>query len=50
MDEKTPDIIVRPQEDGTTLYDVPVENPKVGIEMKLEVNRGKGIESHIEKG
>lgn len=43
-------IIVRPQEDGTTLYDVPVPKPNVLQDLTIIVDRGKGKEIHNEQG
>jgi hypothetical protein len=48
-DQKLPNIRVRPQDDGTTLYDVPVPLPEVRQEVKILVNRGKGDELNIEQ-
>lgn len=44
------DIRVRPQPDGTTLYDVPVPKPNVIQDLIIVVNRGKGEEEHKEQG
>lgn len=44
------DIRVRPQEDGTTLYDIPIPKPEIGQTIKIVVNRGKGNEEHTEQG
>ncbi len=46
---KIPDVIVRPQADGTTLIDVPIPKPDVRQEVTLIVNRGKGEEVHTEQ-
>lgn len=48
VDEKIPDIRVRPQPDGTTLYDIPIPKPDVKQTVTLIVNRGKGDEVHTE--
>lgn len=45
-----PKMIVRPQADGTTLYDIPVPKPNIGQEVMIVVNRGKGDETHTEQG
>ena len=44
------DIRVRPQPDGTTLYDIPVPKPEVSQELTIIVNCGKGEEVHKERG
>lgn len=44
------DINVRPQPDGTTLYDIPVPKPEVLQELTIIVNRGKGEEVRKEQG
>ena len=44
------EIIVRPQPDGTTLYDIPMPKPDVLQELTIVVNRGKGDEVHKEQG
>ena len=48
--EKELDVIVRPQEDGTVLYDIPIPKPDVAQQLTIVVNRGKGDEVHTEKG
>jgi len=50
-DEKVIDgVIIRPQPDGTTLYDIPVPKPEVLQDLVIVVQRGKGEEVHIEQG
>lgn len=48
--EKEPKVIVRPQKDGSTEYDIPIKKPNVLQEIKIVVDRGKGKEQHTEKG
>ena len=49
MKEETK-VVVRPQADGTTEYDIRLPEPDMTQRVQLVVNRGKGEEVHTEEG